>query len=302
MDLNAISLLVDIIEAGNLSKAAVRLGMSRANVSHRLNQFERSLGQQLLRRTTRQIEPTELGRKLYEHGLVIRQELMAASESVDSLGQSLRGTVRLSVPSGYGQLQLSSWLTEFMRMHPGITLEVIFDNDINDLLAGSVDFSVRVMSEPPESLVACNLGDVLYEACASPDFLQGQPPPQSLLELSHLPLITSLLTAQKLRTAGQPGGQPMALRIHPRLMSPNFYFLRDAALQGLGVAVMPRYMVADCLANGTLVRLNLPPRSLDFLTTRQYLLYMPTRFQSKAIQTLIDFLRGRAMQAVLALD
>ncbi len=61
MDVNALGLLVEIIDAGNLSRAAARLGMSRANVSHRLAQFERDLGQQLLRRTTRQIEPTELG-------------------------------------------------------------------------------------------------------------------------------------------------------------------------------------------------------------------------------------------------
>lgn len=294
MDLGGLSLLVDIIEAGNLSRAAARLGMSRANVSHRLNQFERQIGQQLLRRTTRQVEPTELGLKLYEHGRAIRQEVMAAAESVDSLGQSLQGTVRLSVPSGYGQLQMSAWLTEFMALHPGITLEVIFDNDIDDLMQGAVDFSVRVMTEPPESLVACHLGDVLYEACATPQFLAAQGRPDSLLALKRVPLITSALTGQKLRTAGMNGARPTELRIRPRLMSPNFHFLRDAVLQGLGVAVVPRYMVAAELASGALERLPLPAGSLDFLATRQYLLYMPSRYQTRAISTLIDFLREKA--------
>ena len=68
MDLNALTLLVDILDAGNLSKAAQRLKMSRANVSYRLNQLERSIGLQLVRRTTRRIEPTEIGLRLYEHG------------------------------------------------------------------------------------------------------------------------------------------------------------------------------------------------------------------------------------------
>lgn len=294
MDMGGLSLLVDIIEAGNLSRAAARLGMSRANVSHRLNQFERQIGQQLLRRTTRRVEPTELGLKLYEHGRAIRQEVMAAAESVDSLGQSLRGTVRLSVPSGYGQLQMSGWLTGFMQLHPGITLEVIFDNDIEDLMQGAVDFSVRVMTEPPASLVACSLGDVLYEACATPQFLAAQGRPDSLLALKRVPLITSALTGQKLRTAGMDGARPTELRIRPRLMSPNFHFLRDAVLQGLGVAVVPHYMVAAELASGALERLPLPPGSLDFLATRQYLLYMPSRYQTRAITTLIDFLREKA--------
>ncbi|WP_280191887.1 LysR family transcriptional regulator [Delftia sp. PS-11] len=294
MDVSGLSLLVDIIEAGNLSRAAARLGMSRANVSHRLNLFERQIGQQLLRRTTRQVEPTELGLKLYAHGRAIRQEVMAAAESVDSLGQSLRGTVRLSVPSGYGQLQMSAWLTQFMGMHPGITLEVIFDNDIDDLMQGAVDFAVRVMAEPPESLVACNLGEVRYEACATPQFLQAHGRPDSLLALKRLPLITSALTGQKLRTAGMDGAGPAELRIRPRLMSPNFHFLRDAVLQGLGVALVPRYMVAAELASAALERLPLPPGSLDFLTARQYLLYMPSRYQTRAIATLIDFLREKA--------
>ena len=72
--------------------------MSRANVSHRLAQFERSLGQELLRRTTRRIEPTEIGLRLYEHGRAIRNELLAAQESVASLGHSLQGRVRLIKP------------------------------------------------------------------------------------------------------------------------------------------------------------------------------------------------------------
>ena len=72
MDQNALSLFVEIVEAGNLSEAARRLSMSRANVSHRLGQFERNLGQQLLRRTTRRIEPTEIGLRLYAHGRAIR--------------------------------------------------------------------------------------------------------------------------------------------------------------------------------------------------------------------------------------
>lgn len=294
MNLATLSLLVDIIDAGNLSKAAVRLGVSRASVSQRLNQLERDLDQQLLRRTTRQIEPTELGWKLYEHGRAMRQELQAAAESVSSLGQGLQGTVRLSVPSGYGQLTMSSWLTEFMQLYPGVTLEVVFDNDIDDLLEGEVDFAMRVMTAPPPNLIARDMGPVHYVACAAPSLVQQHGLPRSLAELHQVPLITSNLTGQKLRLAGHRVGRSTELRIKPRLMSANFYFLRDAILQGLGVGVVPDYMVQEPLLRGDLVRLPFEPGSLDFLSTNKYLLYMPTRFQTKAISTLIDFLLGKA--------
>ena len=296
MNLATLSLLVDIIEAGNLSRAAVRLGVSRASVSQRLNQLEREVGQQLLRRTTRQIEPTELGWKLYEHGRAMRQELLAASEAVSSLGQGLQGTVRLSVPSGYGQLTMSSWLTEFMQLYPGVMLEVVFDNDIEDLVEGAVDFALRVMAEPPPSLVARNMGPVRYVACAAPALAQAQGMPRSLEELHQVPLITSNLTGQKLRLAGHRMGRSAELRIRPRLMSANFYFLRDAILQGLGVGIVPEYMVREPLQRGALVRLPLAPGSLDFLSSNRYLLYMPTRYRSRAITTLIDFLLGKAQQ------
>jgi DNA-binding transcriptional LysR family regulator len=239
MDLNALALLVEIIDAGNLSRAANQLGMSRANVSKRLNHFERQLGAELLRRSTRQLEPTELGWQLYEHGRAIRHELMAAQESVQSLGKRLSGTVRLSVPSGFGQHTMSAWFIEFMTMYPAITLNVIFDNDIEDLIKGAVDFSIRVMAETPANAVAHSLGDVEYVACATPQLVSQYGMPHTLDQFRDLPLITSELTGQKLHAAGRAGAAGGTPPIRPRLMSANFFFLRDAILQGLGVGLVP---------------------------------------------------------------
>ena len=296
MDLHALSLLVDIIEAGNLSRAAHKLGMSRANVSKRLNQFEKQLGAELLRRTTRQLEPTELGWQLYEHARNIRHELMAANESLENLGRSLSGTVRLNVPSGYGQHMMSQWFMEFMRLHPRITLDVIFDNSLEDLVKGTVDFSIRVLGDVPSNVVAQRLGAVEYVACAAPALVEVMGRPESLAALKKLPLITSRLTEQKMRLAGhtQPAGQHQPVR--PRLMSANFFFLRDAILQGLGVGVVPNYMVAQEIAQGTLVQLPLPAEELAFLSAHMYLLYMPSRYQTKAQATLIAFLRDKSAQ------
>ena len=158
MDLHALTLLVEILDAGNLSEAARRLKMSRANVSYHLSAFERAVGLQLVRRTTRRIEPTEIGLQLYEHGRKIRNELEAARESVATLGQSLQGRVRLSVPSGYGQMVMSPWLIDFKRAYPGIVLDVAFENRVVDLLRDEVDIAVRVMSDPPDHLVARDMG------------------------------------------------------------------------------------------------------------------------------------------------
>src|SRR4029077_5662373 len=175
--------------------------MSRANVSSRPGQSERSLGQQLLRRTTRRIEPTEIGLRLYAHGCAIRDELQAARESVASLGQSLQGRVRLSVPSGYGQLVMSEWLIDFKRLYPGIVLDVLFENRIEDLLRDEVDIAIRVIPEPPQNLVARELGPVRYVACASRAYAEANGLPTQLDQLHGAPLVTSAVVGRQLRVS-----------------------------------------------------------------------------------------------------
>src|SRR4051812_5933184 len=120
MDLNALKLLVEIVDAGNLSAAARRLNTTRSNVSHRLKAFEKSVGVQLLRRTTRRIEPTQIGHALYEHGSKIMREMDAANAVITTLGKSLRGHVRISIPTGLGQMIVGALLIEFAGKYPEI--------------------------------------------------------------------------------------------------------------------------------------------------------------------------------------
>ncbi|MGA0584349.1 MAG: LysR family transcriptional regulator, partial [Castellaniella sp.] len=123
MNAESLIFLAEILDAGNLSAAARRLKMTRANVSYHLNRLEKSLGQQLVRRTTRRVEPTEVGLRLYEHGTKIRTEVAIAKDSVRELGHMLRGRIRLSIPSGFGQIVMTNWLIDFKRQYPGIVLD-----------------------------------------------------------------------------------------------------------------------------------------------------------------------------------
>ena len=148
LELSALTLLVDIIDSGNLSQAARKLKMTRANVSYHLSQLEKTVGVQLVRRTTRRVEPTEVGWRLYEHGRTIRNEIVAAQETITNLGQGLQGRVGLSVPSGYGQMVMSDWLVEFKRLYPGIVLDEVFENRI-DNLRDEVDIAIRMARSPP---------------------------------------------------------------------------------------------------------------------------------------------------------
>jgi DNA-binding transcriptional LysR family regulator len=296
MDLHALTLLVEIMDAGNLSEAARRLKTTRANVSYHLSQLERTVGQQLVRRTTRRMEPTEIGLQLYEHGRKIRNELDAARESVASLGQSLQGRVRLSVPSGYGQLVMSPWLIDFKRAYPGIVLDVVFENRVVDLLRDEVDIAVRVMSDPPDHLVARDMGPVRYVACAAQDYVRTHGLPAQLDALGRAPLITSGVVGRQLRLAAYLQGERHEVPLSPTLTSENFAFLREAILAGLGVGLVPDYVVQDMVAAGQ-VQTALDDWKLSIFGTQMYMLYMPNRHHTRAASTFIEFMLDKARAA-----
>jgi DNA-binding transcriptional LysR family regulator len=293
MDLQSLSLLVEILDAGNLSEAARRLKMSRANVSYHLGTFERSVGQQLVRRTTRRIEPTEIGLKLYEHGRKIRNELYAARESVATLGHSLQGRVRLSVHSGYGQMVMLPWLIDFKRAYPGIVMDVSFDNRVVDLLRDEVDIAVRVMADPPDQFVARDMGPVRYVACASIDYAHAHGMPQKLADLEQLPVITSGVVGRQLRLSAYLHGERHEVPLSATLMSENFGFLREAIVAGLGVGLVPDYVVRDALQAGH-VQTSLDDWTLSLFGTQMYMLYMPNRHHTRAVSTFIEFMLENA--------
>lgn len=294
MDPASLILLAEIIEAGNLSRAARKLKMTRANVSYRLGQLEKQVGSQLLRRTTVQVEATEIGKRLLEHGAAIRNELVQAQESVLRLGQGLHGRVGLSVPSGYGQMVMTPWLLEFKREYPDIVLDVVFENRIDNLVRDEVDVAIRVLPEPPAPLVARDMGMVRYVACATREWASDHGMPDAPQALSDLPVITSAVVGEQVRLRAYRSDQSFEdVPLNPTLVSEHFPFLREAMLAHLGIAIVPDYVVQAELASGDVVAA-LPEYRLSIFGTRLFMLYMPGRHQTRAMRTCIDFLLARA--------
>lgn len=291
--MKALTMLVDILDAGNLSEAARRLNMTRANVSYHLGQLEKSVGAQLVRRTTRRVQPTDLGLTLYRHGCRLRDELAAARESINTLSSLPQGKVRLSAPSGYGKFVMTPWLVEFKRSYPDIVMDVLFENTVDDLLRDEVDIAIRILPSPPENLVAREMGRVRYLACASADYVTRRGMPQLPEQLTDTPIITATVAGRPLRLSAYQNGQREVVPLHPTVISRNFPFLRDATLAGLGVGVLPDYMVRDDIAAGSLITA-LDAWRLSIYGLNMYMLYMPNRHHPRALSMLIDFIMEKA--------
>lgn len=290
MDLNLVRLFADIAEAQGFTEAARRLGISRSAVSRGLQQLERSLGTQLLRRTTRRVELTSAGQVFLEHAQNMLREAEAAQASVEGLGRTLRGNLRVSVPTGFGRMLLGPVLLDFAKAHPQVTLRVAFSNRVPDLVGAQIDIAVRIIADPPADAVARLFGHVPWRLCASPAYLAGRsiarPADLQGHDLVAPPPTDGRRYPVTLARGTEP---PETIALVPRIASEDFNFLLAALLAGTGFGALPQYAVAEALRRGELVEV-LPDYALRGLPDRVFALTTPNRYRPAAARALLDWI------------
>lgn len=289
-DLNLVRLFVKMVESKTLTAAAAASGMTRSNVSRSLKTLELRLNAQLMRRTTRHVELTEAGRHLYAHGLRMLDEMQAASSSIDSLGQTVRGDVRIRLPTGLGHLYLTPVLLDFARRHPAISLKVMINDHISDVISAEVDVALKVTSRPPDDHVARRICDVGWCLCAIPEFLDKQEKIVYPQDLARCDLISPASLGRHFDLKLRPTGSPLALRVTPRIQSGDYRFIYETMTAGLGIALLPRYAVWQQLASGQVVEV-LGDYEPEGVGDGIYMLTAPNRFPALAARTLMDFIR-----------
>jgi DNA-binding transcriptional LysR family regulator len=293
MDLNLIGLFVEIVDSRSLSAAARKLGMTRANISQRLKLLERETGAQLLRRSTRSLELTQAGHTLYDCGQRMLEDLHTARASIDSLGQTLSGRVRISVPTGFGRMFIGAKLLEFARMHPGITLNVTFNNRIEDLIAAEVDVAMRITTTPPLDCVARNICSIDWNLYASADYVEKHGPIDCPADLERQTLVASPYPGRRVTmtlTNREDEADVRVITMQPALQSPDYPFLAEAVCQGMGVGLLPAYVPHAPMSRG-LLRV-LPQFRVAGMQNTVYIVTLPNRYPSAATQAVIDYLRA----------
>jgi len=290
MDLNLIQAFVDIVEAGNLAEAGRRRGVTRSQVSRQLRELETQAGAQLMRRTTRRLELTEPGHSLYQHGLRILREVAAAQAEIDSLGQTLRGHVRLSVPTGLGDSFVAPLLLRFAERHPGITLRVFFANRVVDLISAEIDVALKVTSEPPLDHVAREVCEIGWHLYATPEYLARTGTPHTPAELAGCHFLCPPYPGRGFLLRLERDGQREEVALAPHLQSEHFPFLLRAVREHHGVGLLPAYAGWEDLRAGRLVQV-LPQWQPEGLGSRLYVITTPSARPTMAARALVGFLR-----------
>ncbi|WP_372026520.1 LysR family transcriptional regulator [Tistrella mobilis] len=248
MDLDDLRTFVEVADAGGVSAAARRLGVSKSVVSRRLLRIEAELGVQLLARTTRGAALTEAGATFRDHAARASAEIEAARETILPDGD-LRGRLRVAMPLSFGPTHFAPVLAEMAHQHPRLQIQTVYSDRFVDLIAEGFDCAIRVGYLADSDLVAKRIGPIYGRLLASPDYIKRHGAPETPDDIAgHQALMQGTEAWQFM-----DGDRIVTVRPQGRFKADNATALAVAAVAGLGIAWLPDCITYPHVASGTLV-------------------------------------------------
>ncbi len=248
MDIEDLRTFVEVADAGGVTSAALRLGISKSMVSRRLIRLEAELGTQLLARTTRGAALTEAGATFRDYAARVCAEIDVARETILPAGE-LCGRLRIAAPLSFGPTHFAPVLADMARRHPQLHIHTSYSDRFVDLVAEGFDCAIRVGTLQDSSLIVRRIGPLHGKFVASPDYIRTHGSPETPEELvAHQALMQGMETWQLM-----DGDRVMTVNPRGRFKADSGVALAVAAAAGLGIAALPDYLIQDYMASGALV-------------------------------------------------
>ena len=248
--LDLLQTFVEVVREGSFTAAARSLSMPRSTVSLHVRTLETTLGTRLLKRSTRSLSLTEDGQTLFAQAVDGLQTLIAAMEMVRSNPDELRGLIRLTAPSDFPTELIAAAMTSFRQIHPAVRFDVILSNSALDLISDNVDIALRIGVRGDLDRVERKLSPVHWQFCASPDWVDRNGASQDLAEITEFisPSVDLRFFLERFVLAGRklPTGV---------IAADNQLMIRDLAVSGAGVALLPFGLCRELIEAGRLIPL-----------------------------------------------
>ncbi|MEJ1117215.1 LysR family transcriptional regulator [Phyllobacterium sp. CCNWLW109] len=282
MDIEDLRTFVEVADAGGVTAAALRLGVSKSMVSRSLVRLEEELGAQLLARSTRGAALTEAGSTFRDYAARVCAEIDVAKETILPAGE-LRGRLRIAAPLSFGPTHLASVIAEMARRHPLLQIQTSYSDQVVDLITEGYDCAIRLGYLQDSNLIARRVGPIYGKLVASPDYIEKHGSPETPQDLaSHQALMQGteawhFLGAEKTITVNPRG----------RFKADNAVALTAAAVAGIGIAYLPEGLIKEYVASGALVpvmtKYPLPPAGI-------YVVRPPAQYPARKVRVLTDML------------
>ncbi len=251
-DLGRIRAFVQVFDAGGFSAAARQHGKSKALLSKYVTDLEDYLGVRLMNRTTRKLGLTEAGEAYYREASALLQQLDDLDATISDQTAEPRGLVRVSAPRNLGETTLAPAIFAFIAKNPLMSVDLRLEDRFVDLVEEGIDVALRITTLSDSSLIARKISDMRHVICGSPGLIARVGTPQSGEALRGMPCVldTNIASSWRFIENGQPISVPVTGQA--RVNSPVASL--QAALAGLGFAVLPTYLADPQIAVGRLVR------------------------------------------------
>jgi DNA-binding transcriptional LysR family regulator len=242
-----------VVEQRSFTAAAAKLGVSKSVVSARIAAFERQLRVPLLHRTTRKLSLTREGLALYERCARVAAAADEAAAAADRAGDAPHGVLRVDAPIVFAQEQLAAPIASYLAKYPQVRVALSMNDKMIDLVEEGVDVAIRITWRlAGAGLVARKLATDRTVLCASPAYLARKGTPASPADLIHHDCLLYSLLKEATEWRFRAGRRSFSVPIEARFSAASGAVLRSAALAGMGLCVLPRFMIAADLAAGRL--------------------------------------------------
>ncbi|AHJ62632.1 Transcriptional regulator, LysR family [Granulibacter bethesdensis] len=296
MDMLAtMQMFVRVVEFGSFSRAAGVTGVHISAISRGIASLEENLGVDLFHRSTRRVHLTEPGRIFYQHARSVLREVEEARAAASAQQGHPQGLLRLALPDAFARLHIVPHMPEFLATYPDIRLDMSFSDVRVDLIATGADAAIRIGPLLDSSLIARKLAPHRRIICASPDYLENRPAirhPEDLVQ--HNCLIYSLQPSGNWFFHHPISGEEVAVPVRGSIRADDSEPLRGCALSGLGIVLLPTWLVGNDLRSGRLSPV-LPDWNAMIATQPSGIfgLYPPHRQVPPKIRAFLDFLQTR---------
>jgi DNA-binding transcriptional LysR family regulator len=243
-----------VVEANSFAAAAQRLETTPASVSRHVKALEQRLGVRLLQRTTRKLSLTEAGEHYYREGRRLLQELDGLEEELTAAARELQGQLRIVAPMSFGQRRLAPVVAHFARLHTRLRISLILEDRETDLFDEAADLAIRIGYPADSSMIMRTIAPIPRYACASPEYLKRRGYPESPEDLFHHDCLHYNLISEREEWTFRGDNGETTLAIKGNFCSNNGDVLAEAAMQGLGIALLPNFIVEQTLEQGRLVK------------------------------------------------
>jgi DNA-binding transcriptional LysR family regulator len=289
-NLNDMVTFARVVEAGGFSEAARQMGVSKSGVSKSIAKLELSLGVRLLNRSTRGLSLTEIGAAFHEHCIRITEEAAQAAEVVGRLQSEPRGVLRVTAPVAFGRLHVAPAVAEYLSRYPRLKLDMTITDRMVDLVSEGYDVAIRIRREPSLHVVARELAPVRRVVCATPEYFERRGIPTVPHDLTEHNCLHYTHFGTQGEWRFQSAGGEIVVPVKGSLRIDDDDTLAQAVLSGLGIAMLPTFIIGRELQAGRL-------RSVlsDYvpLERRIYAVHLPNVRLPVKIRAFIDFLQDR---------